>query len=98
MYVFIDDLIALFFVQYLYKFIINSIVANKFDPKIGIFYIFILAFLINFKIFELLLKVFFKFNSTSYIQKNVRNKLFNYTIQYSTRYFNNSFSGALSIK
>ena len=98
MYVFIDDLIALFFVQYLYKFIINSIVANKFDLKIGIFHIFIWAFLINFQILELLLKAFLNLIQLVIYKKNVRNKLFNYTIQYSTRYFNNSFSGALSIK
>ena len=95
--VFIGDLIALFFVQYLYKFIVNSIVENKFNLKIGIFYIFILAFLINFQTLELLLKAFFRFKSAIYIQKNVRNKLFDYTIQHSISYFN-SFSGALSNK
>ena len=96
--VFIGDLIALFFVQYLYKFVVNSIVENKFNLKIGIFYIFILAFLINFQTLELLLKAFFKFKSATYIQKDVRNKLFDYTIQHSISYFNNSFSGALSNK
>ncbi len=96
--VMLNDIVSLFLTQYLYKFIIDSIINNRFELKIGIFYIFIFCLLLNFGVLGLLLKSTFKFRSVNFIQKNIRNKLFSYAIQHSLNYFNNSFSGALSGK
>lgn len=94
----LNNLVSLFLAQYLYKNIINSIIENNLEFKNGIFYISLLCFLLTFGTFGLLLKNTFKFNSINFIQRNIRNKLFSYTIQHSVNYFNNSFSGSLSGK
>ena len=87
-----------FVAQYFNKKAINYFQVESPVFKTGLLLVILYAISNNGKSFFDIIKPKFKMYLVSVIEKNIREDAFNYTLQHSTNYFNNSFSGDISSK
>ena len=92
------DLFNVFLAQYCNKRIIDYLGIESLNLSFALFLVFLLCIFGNFKSLQHFIEnrfVAFKLNK---IANKLKEKTFNYTIQHSMNYFNNSFSGDISSK
>ena len=92
------DLFNVFLAQYCNKRIIDYLGIESLNLSFALFLVFLLCIFGNFKSLQHFIEnrfVLFKLNK---IANKFKEKAFNYTIQHSMSYFNNSFSGDISSK
>ena len=94
----ITDIFEVLIAQYCNKQIINYLGIENLVLSFALFFVLLYCFFNNIHIIEKFIRMKFLDFKLHKITNNLKERAFNYTIQHSMSYFNNSFSGDISSK
>ncbi len=94
----ITDIFEVLIAQYCNKQIINYLGIENLVLSFALFFVLLYCFFNNIHIIEKFIRMKFLDFKLAKIVNNLKERAFNYTIQHSMNYFNDSFSGDISSK